>query len=628
MRQRLAIALLLLSCAWTQPPQKAHPADKYQSDLPLGALREATATRFRVFAPEAPGVRLRLYGSRSGTFAMSGNPDGTWEVLCPDLPWDGSCQYTFEAWGKEVIDPYARCLTGHDGRGVLYQDDTPLLPRPSFPPEEAILYELHLRDFTLDPDSGIQRRGKYLGLTEEHTRLFPERKLSTGLDHLVELGVNTVQILPLSEFANDEQHDRYGWGYDSVHFNSPEGWYASRREDGTRVKEYKLMVNALHRRGLRVVMDMVYNHTMEQRAQGRLYSFEGLAPGYYYRLKPDGSYYDGSGVGNEFRSEAPMARRFLRDSCRYWVEEMGVDGFRFDLMGLIDRETIRLITEDLKRIDSNLLIYGEPWAAGTTPIEVTAKGSQKGLGYAVFNDDFRDALKGHVFQPEACGYVQNGSFLERVRCGIEGSLNSFAEQPTESINYVECHDNHTLWDRLSLSMPAASTAERLSMQRLATAIVLTSQGIPFLHSGQELCRTKWGHHNSYDQPDALNMIRWHDKQKQAELVAYIQGLIALRRAHPMFRMGRAELVRQHLRWEPAPEPCLSYCLSDPSGTDSWQKAQVLINPGRLPQTFSVAAGFQVWSESQRALLPPGPRSVTRVQVPARQLMILAWPKNL
>ncbi|CAN0458606.1 unnamed protein product, partial [Phaeothamnion confervicola] len=236
--------------------------------------------------------------------------------------------YTFTAsgegrgFGHEVIDPYARAITNFAGRGIVCHDETPVSPRPTFPRSEAVIYEMHLRDYTIDPDSGIAHKGKFLGLTERGTR--SKEGLATGIDHLLELGVNTVQILPLTSFQLEGKEGQYGWGYDSIHFNSPDGWYSTRRDDLTRVKEMKEMISALHDAGIRVVMDMVYNHTMEDIFCGRLYSFDALVPGYYYRLQPDGRYYNGSGVGNEFRSEATMARRFIIDSLKFWVEEYKV----------------------------------------------------------------------------------------------------------------------------------------------------------------------------------------------------------------------------------------------------------------------------------------------------------------
>ena len=285
--------------------------------------------------------------------------------------------------------------------------------------------------------------------------------------------------------------------------------------------------------------------------KNRVYSFEGLVPGYYYRRKSDGSYWNGSGVGNEFRSEAPMAQRFIIDSVKYWVTEYQVDGFRFDLMGLIDLETMKLLTKELKAIDPNLLIYGEPWSAGETPITITNKGKQRGKNFAVFNDNFRDALKGSVFQPREKGYIQTGNNIEKIKIGIMGSIQDFVDSPQESLNYVECHDNHTFWDRLMISTIDDSNltdANRRAMARLGAAILFTSQGIPFFQSGQEFLRSKGGNENSYNKPDAINMIRWQQKAANYDIYQYYQGLIALRNNHPIFRLTTSEEIKQAIKF--------------------------------------------------------------------------------
>ncbi|MBM3465052.1 MAG: hypothetical protein FJX76_23375, partial [Armatimonadetes bacterium] len=433
--------------------QLPHPADPIVCDQPLGALFTPDATTFRVWAPTADKLTLRLYEAPEGgnprLIEMKKHPrDGSWEAVVP-----GACKgmyYTYSAAGSdpgfnpsiEIVDPYARAVTAFDGRAIVVDDHTPVAPRPQFPAQDAIIYEMHIRDFTIDPDSSVQQRGKYSGVAESGRTLFGRPDIPTGLDHLTELGVNAVQIMPFTEFASDEKADRYGWGYDAIHYNTPDGWYASDRTNDSRVRESKQMIDALHRRGIRVIMDAVYNHTVED-IKKRAYSFEALVPGYYYRRHLDGSYWNGSACGNEVRSEAPMARRFIKDSVKQWVTDYQVDGFRFDLMGLIDLQTMKELTRELHAIDPNLLIYGEPWAAGDTPIDVTNKGKQRGLGFSVFNDHFRDALKGSVFDARDRGFVQDGSHRDEVRRGIQGSINDFADAPTESLNYVECHDNHT-----------------------------------------------------------------------------------------------------------------------------------------------------------------------------------------
>lgn len=622
------------------PPQLSHPADKFFSEQPLGALYAPDSTTFRVFAPTASKLQLNVYNTPQGGEArkveLKRNGDGTWEAnVAGNL--QGS-YYTYQAAGddpgfhfeREIPDPYSQCVTACDGRSMILNDQTPVADRPNFPQQDAILYEMHLRDFTIDPDSGVQRRGKYLGLTEGGTTLTGHPDVKTGLDHISELGVNAVQIMPFSEFASDEKNDNYGWGYDPALYQTPDGWYTSERLDGSRVREAKQMVDALHKRGIRVVMDMVLNHTDEGLRQ-RGNAFEGLVPGYYYRRRKDGSNFDGAACGNEIRSEAPMVRRFIKDTLKHWVKDYKVDGFRFDLMGLMDKQTAKELTQELRQLDPNLLIYGEPWAAGETPIEVLGKGSQKGLGFGVFNDNFRDSLKGSVFQPREQGFIQSGARTDAIRKGIAGSIDDFTAGPNETINYAECHDNHTLWDRLQLSTendPKISDADRKAMDRLAAAVLFTSQGIPFIQSGQEMLRTKHGDDNSYNKPDSVNMIRWDQKLENRDTVGYYQGLIGLRKNHPMFHLATAEEIRKGLKFQDSPSKTISYTLTDPTGRDSWKRAQVVFNPSATALDLPVPAGnWRIYVDGQNAGNQPVANSAVklengRLKVPPRTAVVL------
>lgn len=602
------------------PEQLPHPADRVISTRELGVALEADRTTFRVWAPTASEVYLNLYetpvGGVARRVAMEQHADGCWEVSQPGQlvgVW-----YTYAANGedsrfdpkRELLDPYARSVTGHRGRAMVVADQTPVAPRPDFPLSEAIIYELHLRDFTIDPDSGIQRRGRYLGLTERGTHLTGRRDIPTGIDHLIELGVNVIQLMPIMEFHSNESEDEYGWGYDVVHHNSPDGWYATERFDSRRVSEVKRMVDALHRAGLRVTLDVVFNHTFESIRENRIYSFEGLVPGYYYRLHPDGSYWNGSGVGNEFRTEAPMVRRYLIDTLLYWVKEFKIDGFRFDLLGLIDLETLREIVRSLRAVDPGILLYGEPWAGGSSPIEVVQKGQQRGGGWSVFNDHFRDALKGNVFDARERGFIQSGRHADRVRTGIRGAIEDFADSPMESVNYVECHDNHTLWDRIIISTiddARVTPGDRRSMSALAALILMTSQGIPFIQAGQPFRRSKNGDHNSYNRPDSVNMIRWQQKVENYDLYQYYRGLIAIRRAHPLFRLTTAREVREAVTFldtQPGfslPPGCLVWMVDDVAGRDSWRRALVAVNASPSPVHVAIpAGGWEVYANGHQA----------------------------
>lgn len=622
----------LAPITYSTTPPLPHPADKLISSQPLGALYSSTQTTFRVWAPTADKITLNLYQSPTGgdvkRVLMNKLDDGCWEVVI-----EGDqlgVYYTYSAEGedarfdasRELLDPYAKAVTNHDGRSIVVHDETPVADRPNFPISEAVIYEMHIRDFTIDPDSGIQRRGKYLGVVERDTHLTGRQDITTGLEHLVQLGVNVVQLLPLGEFHNQKSEDQYGWGYDAVHHFSPEGWYATERFDARRVSEVKRMIDALHQRGIRVTLDVVFNHTFEAVDLGRVYSFDGLVPGYYYRLKQDGSYWNGSGVGNEFRTEAPMVRRYILDCLKHWVTEYKVDGFRFDLMGLIDRETLRQIAAELRAIDPNLLIYGEPWAGGSTPIEITWKGTQRGQGWSVFNDHYRDALKGNVFNARETGFAQSGHHILGVKLGIRGAIDDFSDSPLEAINYVECHDNHTLWDRLKISTAddaRITDADRRAMSKLAAAAVFTSQGVPFIQAGQEFLRTKGGDHNSYNKPDAVNMIRWRDKLEHRDIYDYYQGLIALRRAHPLFRLETAEQVRRavwflddHLGM-PVPQGCVAFVIEDVTELDDWSRALVVLNASARLAELNIPKGdWQVFGDSKEIEVLPLRLSATLV----------------
>lgn len=609
----------------------------YDCDRPLGALCQAEATSFRLFAPTASAVELRLWSSPKGgeprRVALQREDEGCWAVTV-----EGELHGKYYAFGvdapgldprQDAIDPYARSVTGKFGRGMVLDlrrtdpEGFRAHQRPDFlgvvkdgspnSPEDAVIYEGHIRDLTIDAASGIKNRGRYLGLTETGTR--GPGGVKTGLDHMVELGVTHVQILPFQDFDNDEASEQYNWGYMPANFNSPEGWYASRRDDATRVVEAKRMVQAIHGQGLRVVLDVVYNHT------SGIAAFDKVAPFYYFRMRPfsESPYWNGSGCGNEFRSESPMGRRFIVDSIRYWAEEYKVDGFRFDLMGLIDRQTMVEVTRAARGVDPSLLVYGEPWTGGDTPIQKTEKGSQRGVGFGVFNDHFRDAIKGG-HHDGAKGFVQNPhrAVSGKVKNGLEGATNlsagGFAGDPGETINYVACHDNKTLWDKISEDK-SIRRSDRVAMARLSGALVLLSQGIPFLHAGQDFLRSKRGEHNSYNLSDAINKIDWQLKRKNLKVFRYHQGLISLRKAHPLFRLSSTgEILGARLRFLPGGnDATFGYSLDGKElEGETWDAVLVLFNAARGPAELGLPAGrWTIVADKDEAGLGPvktGPSS--------------------
>ncbi|HMA63024.1 MAG TPA: type I pullulanase [bacterium] len=567
--------------------------EKYQSDKKLGVEYSPSATRFRVYAPGATKVQLNIYDQpeegEARKFDLEKLDQSVWEIrISEDLE---DKYYTYQVAGpdpfynyqKELIDPYALATTSHDGRGMIINDNTEIHPSPNFSIDQAIIYEMHIRDFTIDTSSGVKIKGKFPGFHETGTTL-PGTDLSTGLDHLVELGVNTVQILPIQDFEHVDTGDSYFWGYMPVNFNAPDGWFSTQPLKGSGVEEFKKLVDAFHKKGIKVVMDVVYNHTAETSTH-KYYNFNGFVPNFYYREKADGSFWNGSGTGNETRSETPMMRKFIVESLKYWVKEYKIDGFRFDLMGLHDMKTMRTIVRELKTIKPDVFIYGEPWTAGDTPIEPTLKGDQKNEGFAVFNDHFRDAIKGpwHNLEP---GYIQEGLYKEKLKTGILGSIDDFAADPQEVINYVVCHDGRTLWDRIIATTKDSShlsEKELQDMDKLAAALVLTSQGIPFLHGGQEILRTKFGSHNSYNLPDKVNKIRWNYKEENYDIFKYYKGLIKLRNEHPMFRMTSQKEIRNNITFLEdmgfeLPKNCVGYRIKKGATDDKWSETLVLFNP--------------------------------------------------
>lgn len=598
--------------------------DDWDSNFYTGELGwdySTTRCHFRCFAPTADVVFVVLYdaalGGNGKRIAMRRIPEGCWKATVNGdlkgsyykLLAEGSNKRLFP--GCEVIDPYSRCNTSHTGRGLIFgEENTPVAPRPDIKPENTIIYELHLRDATVDPKSGVVNKGKYMGLTETGTRFVAGNKggasgskgtlapVSTALDHIVDMGVTAVQIMPIQDFDNDENDpNSYRWGYMPVHYFSPDGWYASKTDSVARVTEAKLLVDALHKAGLKVILDVVYNHTAEDGNELNLdarFSFNGLAPRYYYRnclntpfahtgdstcsrnasgkgINCGTCVSNGSGCGNEFRSESRMGRKFILDSLKYWANEYKVDGFRFDLLGLIDVETMSIVASELRDIDPNIVVYGEPWCGGLTPIKSTEKGMQRSRGFSVFNNSFRDALRGSPFGIEET-FVMDGCRLDAVKRGIIGSIDEFTDSPLETINYVECHDNYTLWDHFKFYIGLRSDditfsdSDLVRMHKLSAAIIFTSQGIPMIQIGQEMCRSKFGEENSYESPDHVNMVRWESKLGYSHVVSYYRGLITLRRSHPeLFCMTDQANVRERITFFEdmelrVPPQCIAYLI--------------------------------------------------------------------
>jgi pullulanase len=562
----------------------------FDNTLELGARYTPAQTIFRLFAPTANAVHVVLSDEPSAnarfhqSYSLHKVGKGIFEAVIQG-DWNGKFyRYRLEgqniAAGLDVLDPYAVNVINHYGRITYLSASNPSgweISRsgPAVEsPVDMVIYEMHVRDFTSAENSGVANKGKYLGFTETGTRLPSNSTITTGLDHLQELGITHVQLLPVQSFNRGGDDWAYNWGYMTVAFNSPESWYATRPYDDSRIREFKQLVSALHARNIGVIMDVVYNHTDHSAP------FSSINANYYFRLYPNGSYANGSGVGNDFRSEAPMVRRFIIDSLKYWVTEYGVDGFRFDLMALLDIETMRAIEYELRKLNPHIVLYGEPWSCGFSPIrgQPTDKQAIRNTGIGAFNDHFRNALGGNPNGSEP-GFLQNGSHRDLLLLGLEGSCHDWATSPAQSINYMTCHDNLVLYDKLRWFNPAASEQDILATIKLGYLLLLTAQGVPFLHGGEEFARTKYGHGNSYNAGDQINQIDWSLKAENYPLFVYTRDLIALRKQHPVFRLRTAESIRERVKFHLAPtEKSLVYSL-DGVGLEqeTWPEACVLAN---------------------------------------------------
>lgn len=588
----------------------------------LGLTYRYDSSVFKVWSPPAEAMRLLIYEKGEGgkplqTYEMQKDSFGVWNAAV-----QGNLKrkyYAFQArhkgkWSLEVPDPYVRAVGVNGMRGMvldLKETDPENWDFDRRPPlasyNDIVLYELHVRDFSSHPSSGSHYPGQYMAFTERGTRNPQGQR--TGLDHLRSLGVTHIHLLPVFDYRSiDERLPRdsagFNWGYDPQNYNVPEGSYSSNPHDGAvRIREFKEMVKALHEGGLRVVMDVVYNHTGYTEES----LFNQLVPGYYYRQNAEGGFSDAAACGNEIASERPMVRKFILESVEYWAKEYHVDGFRFDLMGIHDIETMNAIRKALDRIDPTIYMYGEGWTAGASPLPEEQRALKKNVPQldriAAFSDDFRDGLRGHVFTPTEKGFISGASGLkESVMFGIAGAVfhpqvnyekvnyskAPWAKEPAQCINYVSCHDNHTLWDRLAISAPEEHEGMRKRMQRLALTMVLTSQGVSFLHAGSEMLRTKHGEENSYNLPDSINQIDWTRRNSEAETFDYVQALIRIRKEHPAFRMQDAAMIRERLTFVNLnSDNVIAYLLTDHANGDSWKNIMVLFNGSPQNQGFPV-----------------------------------------
>lgn len=570
-------------------------------------------------------VEIHIYEDGQGgkaikTIKMKASGENRWEATVKgDLK---GKFYTFDIGKGETPGVFAKAVGVNGMRGAIVDmaetnpqgwenDQRPVIQSPA----DLVIYEMHWRDFSIDASSGLKNKGKFLALTEPK-----------AIEHLKSLGVNAVHILPSFDYASVDETKldtpQYNWGYDPKNYNVPEGSYSTDPYNPvTRIKEFKQMVQALHKAGIRVILDVVYNHTFNIDHS----NFQLTYPDMFYRKTADGKYSDGSGCGNETASEKPLMREFMLESVKYWIDEYHIDGFRFDLMGVHDIETMQQIRAEVNKIDPSIYIYGEGWSAGSCayPVDKLAMkaNTQQLNGIAAFSDDMRDALRG-PFSDDHKGALLAGipGEEESLKFGIVGGIahpqvdmtkvnydkKPWTNNPTEQVSYVSCHDDMCLVDRLKASIPSLTdknipekerTAELIRIDQLAQTAVFTSQGVPFILSGEEMLRDKKGVHNSYNSPDSINHLDWNNLQRYPQLFTYYKNLIQLRKNHPAFRLATGDKVRQHLAFLPAvnskdvKQDCLvGFLLKDLQGIDAWKTIVVIYNFNKEAKEMAIPEG--------------------------------------
>ena len=574
------------------------------------------ATTFKLFAPSnsKPVVRLYAQGEARGekplkTIRMKAVAPDQWEVRVKGNQIGRFYTFAIHSGAEETPGVFAKAVGINGDRGAIIdmkQTDPEGWAQDKVTTDlksaaDWVIYEMHVRDYT-HAARGIKYADKFLGIVEP-----------TTLAHLKDLGVNAVHLLPSFDYASvQEQYPnkpQYNWGYDPKNYNVPEGFYSTNPWlPEVRVREFKTMVKRLHEAGIRVILDVVYNHTFNIKNS----NFQLTYPDYFYRKNADGSYSDGSGCGNETASERPMMRKYMLESVKHWVTEYHIDGFRFDLMGIHDIETMNEIRAELTKINPNILIYGEGWSAGSCayPHEKLAMKAHVSQipGVAAFSDEMRDALRGPFSDDKKGAFLAGiAGSEESLKFGFVGGIahegvdmtrvnyskEAWAAEPTQMISYVSCHDDMCLVDRLRASIPNITDDEVMRLDMLAQTAVFTSQGIPFMLSGEEMLRDKKGVHNSYNSPDSVNELRWENLQRYPQLYQYYKGLIQLRKNHPAFRLGTAELVRKHLEFLPTRNCLVGFVLKNHAGGDSWKNIYVFFNGNREAQEVTLPAGNYV-----------------------------------
>ncbi|WP_300382812.1 type I pullulanase [Clostridium sp.] len=558
---------------------------------------------FKIWSPIVDSMILCIYDNYDELekieYPMTKKEKGIWEIILEENLEEK--YYTFIALigneKNEGVDPYAKALSVNGEKGAIIDMgktnpdnwENHIRPRKLYG-TDSIIYEVSIRDLSIDEESGIKNKGKFLGLTEENT--VGIYNIKTGLSHIKDLGVTHIQLLPIYDFATIDESkeldkDIYNWGYDPENYNSPEGSYSTNPYNPvTRIKELKEGIKTIHENGMSVIMDVVYNHMYDVKKSG----FHKLMPGYYFRYDNKGNLSNESMCGNALASENVMVRKFIVDSVKYWTKEYKIDGFRFDLMGLIDVETMNKIREEVDKIDSNIIIIGEGWnmpSIVSDENKAIQTNAYKLKDIAFFNDKIRDGLRGNPFSNEVKGFLSGEDNKELdVKSAIVGGIKysskieTFGEvSPNQVVNYIECHDNHTLYDKLKLTVKDEN--ELKYMHRLGTSIILLSQGIPFIHAGQEFLRTKNGIENSYNASDLVNKLNWRRKYENMDTVNYVKGLIRLRKEYLAFRMRTVEEIKKHLVFIDSPNNCIAYKIINNVNYDDYKEIIVVHNANKV-----------------------------------------------
>ena len=596
----------------------------YQGD-DLGITYSPKCSKFRFWSPAADSVKLRIYdngesGEAIATCTMQADRNGTWiHKINENL--NGKF-YTFqvkinEKWLAETPGIWAKA-TGVNGKRaaiINFAKTNPKGWRADKKPElksfaDIIIYEVHIRDFSVSPASGMKNKGKFLAFTENKTTS-PEGE-TTGISHLKELGITHIHFLPVFDFATIDEtkfdENAYNWGYDPQNYNVPEGGYSTNPyESATRIREFKEMIKTLHSKGFRVIMDVVFNHTFLNEGSN-LYL---TAQKYFYRYNSDGSWSNASGCHNETASERPMMRKYIVDSVVYWAKEYHIDGFRFDLMGVHDIETMNAVRSALDKLDPSIFIYGEGWTADISPLSENLRAVKRNVkqlnNIAVFCDDLRDALRGSWHNPYLGGFIAGVEGNEEsIKFGIVGGIQhqqidygninnsqhrAYTNAPTQLINYVSCHDDLCLMDKIKATAPENATAEELlRFAKLAQTVVFTSQGLPFMYAGEEIYRDKKGIHNTFESPDEINAINWSNKKKYKALFNYYKDLIVLRKTYSAFRMNNAVDVRKNLKFIKTEKNFIAYIIDGRANNNIWEDMLVLLNGNRFAIDFQLLEG--------------------------------------